>query len=120
MPRSPTTLDPFTAIAEPGRRQLLGLIAESDGQSDVTWLVDHLGWSQPQVSKQLGVLRRVGLVSVVRQGRRRMYSLNAEQLRTVHDWVQQFERYWDHQLQRIKERAEQRDRPSGDEATPSH
>lgn len=106
MPRPSTTLDAFTAIAEPRRREILGLLAENDGQSDVTWLVDHLGWPQPQVSKHLGVLRKVGLVSVVRQGRRRVYSLDAAQLRCVHDWVKQYERFWDHQLRRIKDRAE--------------
>lgn len=120
MPRSPTTLDAFTAIAEPRRRDILGLLAQSDGERDVTSLVDQLGWSQPQVSKHLSVLREVGLVTVVRKGRHRMYALNPEQLRTVHDWVQQFERFWDHQLRRIKDRAEGSPRPSAPHTKPKH
>jgi hypothetical protein len=58
------------------------------------------------------VLRKVGLVRVVRQGKRRMYSLNGEELRPVYEWVKKYERYWEHQLQRIKDRAEQMARDS--------
>ncbi len=118
MAPSPTIADAFTAIAEPRRREILGALADGHrggaegGDRDVTWLVKELGWPQPQVSKHLGVLREVGLVSVVRQGRRRVYSVNGEELRTVYDWVKTFERFWDHQLLRIKSRAEQKARES--------
>lgn len=112
MARSPTMTDAFTAIAEPRRREILGALASCDGEQDVTWLVEHLGWPQPQVSKHLGVLREVGLVSVVRKGKRRMYSLKGEELQPVYEWVKTYERFWDHQLQRIKERAEKKERES--------
>src|SRR5882672_2998340 len=90
MARSPTTTDAFTAIAELRRREVLGAVAKGDGACDVSWLVEELGWPQPQVSKHLGVLRRVGLVSVERKGRRRMYTLNGEKLRTVYDWIKTY------------------------------
>ena len=106
MPRSPTTSDAFTAIAEPRRREILGRLAKTDRERDVTWLVKELGWPQPQVSKHLGVLRKVGLVNVVRDGKSRLYSLNGEALRPVYEWVKAYERFWDQQLQRIKDRAE--------------
>jgi DNA-binding transcriptional ArsR family regulator len=118
MARPPTTADAFTAIAEPRRRKLLGTLANGDGwrgglgARDVSWLVGTLGWPQPQVSKHLGVLRRVGLVSVERKGKRRMYSLNAEKLRPVYDWVKCYERFWEQHLDRIKSRAEHVERAS--------
>jgi DNA-binding transcriptional ArsR family regulator len=118
VPRSPTTADAFTAIAEPRRRQILGALAGADSERDVSWLVEELGWPQPQVSKHLGVLRKVGLVRVVRQGKRRVYSLNGEELRPVYDWVKSYERFWDHQLQRIKDRAEQKQRESKSKQPP--
>jgi DNA-binding transcriptional ArsR family regulator len=62
------------------------------------------------VSKHLGVLRDAGLVSVERRGRQRMYSVNAGQMKAVHDWIKIFEPLWDTQLTRIKERAERRAR----------
>jgi DNA-binding transcriptional ArsR family regulator len=112
MARSPTTADAFTAIAEPRRRKILGALANGEVERDVSWLVDELGWPQPQVSKHLGVLRKVGLVVVVRRGKRRMYSLNGQALRPVYDWVKAYERFWDHQLQRVKDRAERMERES--------
>ena len=69
-------------------------------------MVASLGLAQPQVSKHLRVLREVGLVSVRGAGQQRLYKLNAERLKAIHDWVQTFEPFWDHQLDRIKERAE--------------
>ena len=57
-----------------------------------------------------GVLRRVRIVSVNRRGRRRLYRLNARELKPVHDWVKNYERFWSHQLDRIKQRAEQKAR----------
>ncbi len=110
MPRAPTTTDAFAAIAEPRRRVILGELASSKVERDVSWLVEQLGWPQPQVSKHLGVLREVGLVNVVRKGRRRMYSVNGKELQPVYDWVKTYEKFWDHQLQRIKARAEQKQR----------
>ena len=62
MPRAPTTLDPFNAVAEPKRRRVLEVLAE--GERPVNDLVESLQWPQPQVSKHLGVLKKVGLVSV--------------------------------------------------------
>ncbi len=63
---------------------------------------------QPTVSKHLGVLRKVGVVTAVKRGQHRMYRLNAAQLKPVHDWVKIFEQYWTSQISRIKERAEQK------------
>jgi DNA-binding transcriptional ArsR family regulator len=104
--RAPTTLDAFNAIAEPRRRELMGVLADGGADRDVSWLVDRLGWPQPQVSKHLAVLREVGLVDVEQRGRQRIYTLNADKLRPIHEWVSGYKRFWEHQLHRIKDRAE--------------
>jgi DNA-binding transcriptional ArsR family regulator len=104
MARCPTTTDAFNAVAEPRRRQILDLLA--GGERPVNDVVASLGLAQPQVSKHLRVLREVGLVSVRGAGQQRLYKLNADRLRPIHDWVKTFERFWDHQLDRIKQRAE--------------
>jgi DNA-binding transcriptional ArsR family regulator len=72
----------------------------------VSDLVGRLGWPQPMVSKHLGVLKEVGLVTARRDGRQRLYQINGERLKTIHDWAKMFERFWTHQLLRIKEQAE--------------
>ena len=116
MPRAPTTSDVFNAIAEPRRRRVVELLARR-GATGVGTLVVALELLQPTVSKHLGVLRKVGLVAVTRRGRERVYRLEAEKLKTVHDWVRAFEDLWGHQLDRIKERAERRARERTDSTT---
>ncbi len=99
MARTPTTQDPFNAIAEPKRR----LVLEALGTDElpVNELVKKLGWSQPMVSKHLGVLKQVGLVSERRLGRQRLYRVNAGRLKPIHDWVTSFEQYWNDSFQRL-------------------
>lgn len=109
MARAATTSDVFNAIAEPRRRMIIDLLA-GGGEQAVGDLARRLRVAQPAVSKHLGVLRSVRLVSVNRRGRRRMYRLNAAELKPVHDWVKHYERFWGHQLDRIKRRAEERAR----------
>jgi DNA-binding transcriptional ArsR family regulator len=107
MPRAATTADVFNAIAEPRRREIIDMLVGGRAHA-VGDLVTRLRIPQPAVSKHLGVLRKVGVVSVTRQGQRRLYRLEAEKLKPVHDWVKNFERYWSHQLDRIRERAERK------------
>ena len=71
-------------------------------------MVLKLGLPQPAVSKHLGVLRKVGLVAVHKAGQRRLYRLNPQELKPVHDWIQNFERFWTDQLASIKEAAERK------------
>jgi len=104
MARAATTSDAFNAVAEPRRRQILTYLARDERQ--VGEIVVAVGLDQPSVSKHLGVLRRVGLVHVRRNGRHRMYRTNAEAIRPLHEWTETFERYWNHQLMRVKARAE--------------
>ena len=105
MARAATTSDVFNAIAEPRRREIIDLLAGGATRT-VGDLVDTLNIPQPAVSKHLGVLRKVGLVTVRKQGQHRLYELNAQELKPVHDWVKNFERFWSHHVDRIKERAE--------------
>lgn len=117
MARAATTTDVFNAIAEPRRRQIVDLLARR-GALAVGTIVVALGLPQPAISKHLGVLRKVGVVEVIRQGKQRVYSLEAEKLKTVHDWVKAFEALWSHQLDRIKERAERLSREQSESPTP--
>jgi len=104
MARAPATLDPFNAVAEPKRRQVLEAL--SSGELAVNDIVGRLGWPQPMVSKHLSVLKEVGLVQMRQAGRQRLYSVNGDAMKTIHDWAALFERFWSNQLDRIKLRAE--------------
>jgi DNA-binding transcriptional ArsR family regulator len=107
MARAATTTDVFNAIAEPRRREIIGLL--HDGREwAVNDVVARVKMAQPAVSKHLGVLRKVGVVTVSKRGQMRLYHLNAKELKPVHDWVKTYERYWTHQIDRIKQRAERK------------
>jgi DNA-binding transcriptional ArsR family regulator len=97
MARAATTADAFNAVAEPHRRRLLDVLA--DGERPVNDLVRLLGLTQPQVSKHLRVLREVGAVQVRGEGRQRLYRLNGQALKPIHDWIKEYERTWNERFE---------------------
>src|SRR4051794_146087 len=99
MARTATTTDVFNAVAEADRRQLLEALGNSE--ATVGELVERLGFTQPQVSKHLAVLRAVDLVSVRVDGRHRWYRVNGPALKPVHDWARSFEHTWNARLDRL-------------------
>ena len=108
MPRAATTSDPFNAVAEPRRREILDYLAPAERSVGEIAIV--LGVSQPSISKHLQVLRDVGLVHVRREGRNVLYRTNADGLRPLHEWTGTFQRYWGRQLRRIQAHAEAKEK----------
>jgi len=107
MARAATTTDVFNAVAEPRRREIIALLDDGEEWA-VGSVVARMNLAQPAVSKHLSVLRKVGVVTVVKRGQHRLYRLDASQLKLIHDWAKTYERYWTHQISRIKDRAEQK------------
>ncbi|MFC4535391.1 ArsR/SmtB family transcription factor [Sphaerisporangium dianthi] len=99
MARAATTADAFNAVAEPRRREILDALI--GGEKSVGGLAGLLGLSQPLVSKHLRVLREVGLVDVRDEGRQRLYRLNGHPLKSIHDWVKNYERTWSQRFDRL-------------------
>jgi DNA-binding transcriptional ArsR family regulator len=99
MARAATTADAFNAVAEPRRRQILDVL--TSGERPVNDLVALLGLPQPMVSKHLRVLREVGLVDVRDLGRQRMYCVNGQPLKPIHDWVKNYELSWSKRFERL-------------------
>ena len=113
--RSSTTSDVFNAIAEARRREILdALIA---GEKAVGAIVDDLSLSQPQVSKHLRVLSEVGLVSCRAEGRRRLYSMEPERLRPMHEWLAKHEQAWNERLDRMDDYLKELQEKEGDSDT---
>ena len=86
--------DIFDVIADATRRDLLHALREryvspesATGEISVGELVDHLGLSQPTVSKHLQVLREHGLVTVREDGQHRFYRLDSAPLEELEDWL---------------------------------
>jgi DNA-binding transcriptional ArsR family regulator len=92
MARTKTTHDVFSAIGEPKRRELVEHLAGNE--KTVSELISITRWSQPTVSKHLGVLKKVGIVRERKDGRTRVYCIQPEQLKPIQTWLHQFEKYW--------------------------
>jgi DNA-binding transcriptional ArsR family regulator len=99
MARSSTTSDVFNATAEAHRREILDVLIT--GEKAVGAIVNDLSMSQPQVSKHLRVLSKVGLVRCRAEGRRRLYRLEPARLRPLHEWLAKYERAWNDRLDRL-------------------
>jgi DNA-binding transcriptional ArsR family regulator len=105
MARAATSTDVFNAIAEERRREIITVLRSGEAQT-VGDIAGKLGMLQPSVSKHLGVLRKVGVVTMIKNGRHRMYRLDGRKLKPVHDWLAKYESFWSAQIKNVKERAE--------------
>lgn len=101
MSRTPVTTDVFNALGSPVRRELLGLLLA--GPQPVNALADHFDMARPSVSEHLKVLRDAGLVSESRDGRQRLYRLEAEPLADVREWLAPYERFWRGRLKDLRQ-----------------
>jgi DNA-binding transcriptional ArsR family regulator len=93
--------DVFAALASPVRRDLLRLLLS--GPTPVNTLAAEFDMRRPSVSEHLKVLRDAGLVVERRNGRQRLYELDARPLRDVSDWLLPYERFWRERLGTLRE-----------------
>ena len=90
----------FEVLAEPHRRQLLDLLR--NGDQPVNALVQHLGLSQPAVSKHLKVLRDAGLVDTRVDAQRRVYRLRPQPLQEIDAWLAPYRQLWSERLDELE------------------
>jgi len=90
----------FRAIADPTRREILGLLRGR--RCSVGEIASNFRTSRPAISKHLRVLRSVGLIVTSQDGAARICKLNAKPLRTVGDWLSNYEAFWGDSLQSLK------------------
>ncbi|MBC8280045.1 MAG: winged helix-turn-helix transcriptional regulator [Chloroflexi bacterium] len=89
----------FAALADPTRRAILERL--SHGDSSVTALAEPFDVSLPAISKQLRVLERAGLLVQQKDGRVRRCHLEAQPMKAAVDWIAQYQRFWDEQLESL-------------------
>lgn len=98
-----TTL--YRAIADETRRRILDLLREKNLTAGA--IAERFPKiKRPAVSRHLAILRRSRLVTIEKRGRERLYALSAAPLRTVADWVREYEAFWDEQLRSLKDYVE--------------
>jgi len=87
------TRDIFQAIADPTRRQIIGMLA---GKSlNVNAIAKEFDITRQAVSLHVQFLNDCGLVVIKKQGRERYCEAKFEKLNEVTDWVNQYRKYWD-------------------------
>jgi DNA-binding transcriptional ArsR family regulator len=107
--RMVTQLSPdpvFRALADPTRREILRLLRR--GRLSVGDLAGNFDVSRPAISKHLRLLRQAGLVKDKPVGTSRMCELNAEPLRAIDRWLDDYKRFWDRSLIRLKAHMEKK------------
>jgi len=88
--------DVFQAIADPTRREIIGLLANQ--QLNLNSIADNFDISRPAVSKHIKILTQCGLVTIKQDGRDRYCKANFGKLNEVSDWVEQYREFWNNKL----------------------
>lgn len=83
----------FAALSHPVRRQVVTLLLQGDRTAGAIAQA-FSGIGRSAVSEHLGVLRQADLVRERKSGRERIYTLNAEPLAELRDWLAPYEDYW--------------------------
>ena len=89
-----TCMDMFVALADPTRRNIIELLANS-GELPATAIYQNFPISPPAVSQHLKVLREARLVEMEKRAQQHVYRLNPETLSEFEAWVQQVQESWE-------------------------
>jgi DNA-binding transcriptional ArsR family regulator len=92
--------DVFQAIADPTRREIIGLIARQS--LNLNAVADNFNISRPAVSKHIKILTQCGLITITQQGRDRYCQANFKKLNEVSSWVEQYRSFWTGKLDALE------------------
>ena len=90
----------FSALADPTRRAILARLAL--GETSVTELAEPFEMSMPAVSKHLKVLERAGLITRGREAQWRPCRIDAQALKPVDEWLENYRRLWEERFDRLE------------------
>jgi len=100
MKMSVPNLDVFQVIADPSRRQILGLLTKET--HNINSLADNFDMSRPAVSKHVKILEKAGFISISVVGRERHCNLNQEGFKELKIWVEHFDSFWNTKLKQLE------------------
>ena len=99
-----TIHDPFLALADPTRRNILYLL--NGRELSIKGIADNFTLSRTAVIKHLIILSDAGLVKKRKKGRESLFILEKQPLQKVVDWIGYFDLYWDEQLRNLTDAVE--------------
>lgn len=94
------TRDIFQAIADPTRRQIIGMLARKS--LNVNAIAKEFDITRQAVSLHIQFLNDCGLIVIKQQGRERYCEAKLEKLNEITDWVHQYRKYWDNKLDSLE------------------
>jgi len=97
---TPDIQDSFRALADPTRRTILMHL--SAREMTIGEVAGHFDMTRAAVKKHLSVLQAGNLISVRVRGRERVNRLEPMGLKSVSDWFDYFNRFWDQRLNKLK------------------
>jgi DNA-binding transcriptional ArsR family regulator len=93
--------DVFQAIADPVRREIIGLLA--DETLTVNAIAEKFDVSRPAISKHLKILNECGIIDIKKQGRERFCQIQAGNLIPAFLWIDQYRNLWEDKLDSFEE-----------------
>ena len=108
--------DVFQAIADPTRREIIGMIARQP--VNINTIAEQFDVSRQAISLHLKILSECGLIIFKQSGRERLCEAKLEKLNEVHEWVQQYHKIWTGKLKALKAFVEQEELHSKRTETP--
>ncbi len=96
----------FRSLADPTRRAILQLLG--DKSLCVGDIAGHFNMTRPAVAKHLKILHGADLITIRRDGRERINSLNPGPLKGAMDWLAYFDQFWDDRLAHLKHLVEKK------------
>jgi DNA-binding transcriptional ArsR family regulator len=91
-----TAVDPFHAIADVNRREILNLLSKNS--LTINSLAENFDMSRPAVSKHIKILFGAGFISVDIVGRERYCRLKQEGFNELQEWIDHYNKFWNSKL----------------------
>jgi DNA-binding transcriptional ArsR family regulator len=92
--------DVFQAIADPTRREILGLLTAQS--LNLNSVAENFDVSRPAISKHIKILTECGLVVITQQGRDRYCEAKLDKLNEVSDWIEQYRQFWEQKFDSLE------------------
>lgn len=92
--------DVFQAIADPTRRDIIGLLAKQS--MNVNAVAEKFDISRPAISKHIKILTECGLINIKQDGRERYCEAQLAKLEEVKSWVDQYQQFWEGRLDALE------------------
>lgn len=91
----------FSALADPTRRAILASL--TTGEKTVSDLAEPFDMTMPAITKHLKVLEKANLIERSREAQYRPCKLQPMPLWDVHNWIEQYRRFWEESFDRLDE-----------------